>query len=801
MSNIRRRDFCASVAALSFAAGAPAQSDPAPDIAQSKTGFPVSDFTPFGYLDNPWHTWDLHRNGILRSVNGIGFGLYYPAGPGGYFDYKHDGVYELFLTLGFLVEGRQFRAREDFQPGQLFSPHHSKNLFAYEFSAEGLRTVGTFLQVDENAIAARIQLAEQSGRKRSLRILAAHTYRLGGASWWGRDGLTGNFDANADSLLMRSFAAGPCCAITSSHPSAAHFVSASDDELVGWLTSATGASQATTYYPHALHGALRYDLDLSSNSRVEIVIVMARGSNGEATLAHAKASLKEASGQIVRKELEDAAFWNSAPQLAGDWPKHWKHGWVYDFETLRMMVRRPIGLYKHAWDPMQIQAPRNVLAETSIDMWALSYADPASAQSVFAGQFLDAVKPNVPCMREDGVMNMVAADGSECGTSISWCFPFFCAESIFNRTQDLLWLRQIYPGLTRLLRWTLAHRADSAGFVIGKCSWETGMDASKRFLIEQPTGGELTEFMRLPELQAAAAHAGGALAYFARQLGDTATISEWEQIQKTYKAKTQQLWRDDWFHDFDAHTNQFATATARDPAQSAPAFCGIATDDQKRRMLPTLRQIFENSRARQTQAANTWEDGLAWSSLVLPYIESIWAAGDNVLASEVVTTIADRIYSSMDRRSVSSDHGSSKSPDLGWPGVSCEVWGPRGAFGGEGYGWGAVMPAHLIRNLVGFRETDLPETVWICPNLPSSLAEPGKRYSIAGLLYGRERLNLQYHFVDPQRIRINGQWSGSTQVVSGETINGAPMSISRTGKEWQFEGVNHTRYRLQLRTT
>jgi hypothetical protein len=88
-----------------------------------------------------------------------------------------------------------------------------------------------------------------------------------------------------------------------------------------------------------------------------------------------RASLTTAGQEIARKHGEDAHFWDSAPQLTGDWPAHWKRGWVYDYETLRMMVRRPIGVYKHAWDAMQIQAPRNVLAETSIDMWALSYAD------------------------------------------------------------------------------------------------------------------------------------------------------------------------------------------------------------------------------------------------------------------------------------------------------------------------------------------------------------------------------------------------------------------------------------------
>ena len=48
------------------------------------------------------------------------------------------------------------------------------------------------------------------------------------------------------------------------------------------------------------------------------------------------------------------------------------------------MVRRPIGVYKHPWDAMQIQTPRNVLAETSINMWALGYADADSAQASYS---------------------------------------------------------------------------------------------------------------------------------------------------------------------------------------------------------------------------------------------------------------------------------------------------------------------------------------------------------------------------------------------------------------------------------
>jgi hypothetical protein len=243
---------------------------------------------------------------------------------------------------------------------------------------------------------------------------------------------------------------------------------------------------------------------------------------------------------------------------------------------------------------------------------------------------------------------------------------------------------------------------------------------------------------------------------------------------------------------------QLVTTTARDPAQSAPAFSDIATEEQKRRMLPALRKMFEASQQRRTEQAASWDDGLAWSSLVLPYVESIWAAGDGALAAEVVRTIADRIYSSMDRRSVDGGKASSKRPGIGWPGVSCEIWGAHGAFGEEGYGWGAVRPAHIIRNMMGFRETGHPKRVSICPNLPASLAGPKKRYGIAGLRYGTERLNVYYQFADAQRLRLAGEWSGAVQVVSVREGGERPVDVTRTGKRWEFETLNHHRYLVML---
>src|ERR1019366_8960812 len=126
-----------------------------------------------------------------------------------------------------------------------------------------------------------------------------------------------------------------------------------------------------------------------------------------------------------------------------------------------------------------------------------------------------------------------------------------------------------------------------------------------------------------------------------------------------------------------------------------------------------------------------------WSSLVLPYVESLWVAEEIELVSQLVQTIAERIYTSMDRRSIANPRSDGQQPamtqKLGWPGVSCEVWGSQGAYGGEGYGWGAVLPAHIIRNLIGFRDPERPDELRLTPNLPESFMVAGNLYRVCNL--------------------------------------------------------------------
>jgi len=285
---------------------------------------------------------------------------------------------------------------------------------------------------------------------------------------------------------------------------------------------------------------------------------------------------------------------------------------------------------------------------------------------------------------------------------------------------------------------------------------------------------------------------------FATLLRDTGNVSRWKHIRSTYASKTQQLWKEDWFHDFDTRAAKLVTTTPPDPSQAAPAFCGVATDDQRRRMLPKLRQMYEHACMQGKDTSDEGSNALNWSSFVLPYLEAIWSTGDVELAAQVVATIADRIYSSMDRRSTAGTDSTNAYKRLGWPGISCEIWGCRGAFGGEGYGWGAVMPAHIIRNLIGFRETQDPSQFVVCPNLPLPLAASGKRYGIRGLNYGTRRLNLSFLFLDQQRISVEIEMPGESEIRSVHSKGGDKLQVTHQGARWQVDAINHHAYTVQL---
>jgi len=761
-----------------------AQSASAP-LQLRPNGFPAGSYTPYGYLDNPYHSWALHPSGVLRSVPPLGMGLYFPAGPGGYFDYSRNSVYRSILRIGVRVGDKVYYEDSDFSAGAITASHHSKNILTLNAELFPLRLTAAFFQVDEQTLSCALSLGNRSSSVVEAKVFAVQRLELGASEWWGRDGIAGTCDAERDCVLLRSFAAGAIFVLSGDVRSARQLVAADEREIKPWMGgSVLQQAKATSYYPAPLHAGLAWTFTVPGAQGTTCHIFLTRAVNESSATTKGSSGKSRVASVYEEKKGEDDGFWTRAPRLEGDFPTHWKNSWVYDFETLRTMVRKPLGIYKHRWDAMQIQAPRNVLAETSIDMWALSYADPETAKAVLLGQFQDALEPNVPCMREDGTMNMVAADGSECGTSLQWCYPFYCMESVFLRTIDRAWLAELYPYLTALLEWTLKNRTDRDGWVVAKCSWESGMDASGRFLLKQPTGGELIDFVRVAELQAAMSHAARTTAGYAHLLGRSEEVKRWTDLASTYAEKTRQLWYDGWFYDVDARSGKpIVIPGHREVTQVGPVMCGVATPEQVRAMIVPMREYRSNQ-----------EFWLEWPSHVLPYAESMWYAGEREYLSGVLYEIIDRVYRSMDRPELQPEK------KLGWPGVSCEMWGIHGARGGECYGWGATLPAHVIRSVFGFREDTEPDQ-WhfnLGPNIPQALWGESKLLRLRNIPYRDRTMDLHYACGQGQKVLVE-------LVISRPPPNARLRVTNETGQEipvqsseatWSFEATNHAIYRV-----
>jgi len=130
------------------------------------SNFPQSDYTPFGYLDNPHHTF-LHRSGIIRSVPPIGFGYWcrslpWPYGAGA----QREINYLSFLHLSVNQDGVRFHSSEDFEANgvKLVSNYHSKNIMSYDWRFKGLVFSAKYFHPIEHAIVCEISVKNMDVR-------------------------------------------------------------------------------------------------------------------------------------------------------------------------------------------------------------------------------------------------------------------------------------------------------------------------------------------------------------------------------------------------------------------------------------------------------------------------------------------------------------------------------------------------------------------------------------------------------------------------------------------------------------
>lgn len=764
--------------------GSPAEADGG---GTDKAGheFPDGRYTPFGYLDNPGHSAVMSRSGVIRSVPPLGFGWWarrmpWPYGEGA----LREVNYLSLLYLSVVVDGADvFHSAQDFAAHgvALSSGYHTKNLFRYDWEHHGAQFRISYVLASPDSLLAHVEVTNTGLERRHIMLHATNIYGFPEDRWWGSDGVCSRTIGGR--AVSKIWAYGDIFTLVADRDPQSAKATMDTAEWEQWIRSNDTSCNAggSGKFPGAARAVLTYELQIEPGRTEALTVALTRGVNQAASERHSRVALDGAAATIRQRVENDDRFYSRAAVLSGDWPEEWKNGWVYDLETLRMTVRPPLGIYRHAWDGMQIFTPRAVLGESMLDCMALSYADMNLAKEVVLGTFADAPAANVPCSREDGSMNMICADGSEVGTAPTWGMPFRVIRSIYTRSGDREWLAALYPHARNFLNWWLANRTDGNGWFHCKCSWESGQDASRRFLVAQENPGAVADFVRTVDVEAAMAEAFLAMAQLCTDAGFEQDKRRWSELARHRIGTTRAMFVDGWFRDFDARDNQpIILKDYYDVMMLYPLAAGIATAEQGRALVHWLRYFEENPRY--------W---LEWPSFMLPYTEAAWNAGQRKLAGEIVGRTADRAYRRTDARQTKSiaPFQSTLPPEYQYriPGIANEFWAldtdnPGGC---ENYGWGATLPTLILRNVVGFREFEDPgrDAFRLAPALPDKLMKAGATYEVKNLRLRPITATIILEPLDESRLRVRLRVIGRLSHVAVTGPAGEALAASHVGAQ------------------
>jgi len=741
---------------------------------------PRDDFTPYGYLDNPYHSWKLNPSGVLRSLEPLGMGWHVPN-LGSYVNNQFQ--YTAHLTIGLRIHDLVLVTPEDFRRYNctINCTLHTSNRFEYSCAIPkyGVTLTARYFLVNEHALGCILNLTTTSQKPLPITcyLIHAHTHNPHTSRAW-EHGLYALQDRARGCTLLGLASEGD--AFVHGARAAGDLRLTFDevglvttlDEVSAWARGAdvpqpniTQRQPDSGWQQRALALPCNFALGGAFPVSATLHLALARGVSQDQALLRWLEGMDGLTGAESQHALADEAFWQQAPQLAGDWPDSWRRGFVYDLETLRMVIRRPMGVIPHHWDAMQIQAPRTVAAEAIMDALFLSYADPALAAEVMLGHFESSPRPNLPCMREDGSYNMVADDGQICGTAPEWGFPLWCLDLLFRRTGDLDWLSHLYPGAAAYLRWWLAHRGDAEGWLGYACSWESGQDVSTRFGAQQ-TGGSIIQHVRPVDLQASMAQGAEILVRWATLLVEAgitvpdvnlpAEVEAWRKVADDYTVKTRQMWQKGWFRDYDAFAREWSSE--QDAMHLAPVFCGVADPGQVEQLRPALAQ---------PPSKNPYWRPLSWPPIIMTVSEAARAAHLTAEAAELAARFIDASYRSIDARTLD-EYGNI-------PGVTREnrrlverKYGVDYVNAGiEGYGWGAVSIHLLLRHLLGLHEV-APDRISVAPMLPVALRRPGAAYRVGPLPWGAHVLNVECMIKDAR---------------------GFTMRLASADQQWTWDGA------------
>jgi hypothetical protein len=768
---------------------------------------PYDDFTPHGYLDNPFHSWKLNPSGVLRSLPPLGMGWHVPN-LGSYV--RNQFQYTAHLSIGLKVGKLVLITPKDFAyHGCTISSHvHTKNRFEYTCTVPqyDVTLTARYFLVQEHALGCILSFATKAKQPLPLTcyVLHRHTHNPFTSRLW-EHGLYACNGPQEGCLMLGVASEGDVfvhgARSADGSPLAfedtGYVISLEDASL--WARGVAVARPTITQSQQDTGWQVRTVIlpckvilggDSGPSDRM-INVILARGVSQDQAYQHWEDGIEEIARAEAAHRADDEAFWNRAPQLSGDWPESWRRGLVYDMETLRMVTRPSVGVIPNPWDGMQIQAPRTVLAEAAMDTLFLSYADTELAAEVILGHFESAPHPNLPCMREDGSYNMVADDGQICGTAPEWGFPIWCCDQIFRKTGDLHWLRRFYPKAAAYLRWWLDHRRDAEGWLVYAVSWESGQDVSSRFGPQQ-TGGTIIQHVRPVDLQASMAQGATILARWATLLEQdqtrvttmgppidyTAEVAWWQQIANEFTVKTRQMWQDGWFRDYDSVAREWSSQ--QDTMHLAPVFCGAAGWGHVEQLRAFLAHPPMHS---------GWTP-LSWPPVVMTLVGAAAAAQMPLDAAELAYRFIDASYRSSNSRELD-EHG-------GLPGVTREyrkavTVGKWGAVeyvnaGIEGYGWGEVSILLLMRYLLGFREEEAG-IIKVTPILPQVMRRAGATYRAGPVSWGKYLLHIECAVRDVQSYIMRVRCA----------LQAVPVSVQELAEQqWEWEGAWGDERILQL---
>ena len=233
------------------------------------------------------------------------------------------------------------------------------------------------------------------------------------------------------------------------------------------------------------------------------------------------------------------------------------------------------------------------------------------------------------------------------------------AWRIFEKSQDIQFLRDVYPGLKRYHEWLKRERRHPDGLYFWKHPYESGIDNSPRFTNRSESWMDDTTKLASVDISSYMAQAMESLGKMARTLGleDDAKMfaSEYAHLKLIMNAK---LWdeEDGTYYDFDYRKNDFVRVDT--VSNFTPLAAGVPEPYQAKRLIEraldpqkynTLIPFPSVSRADPTFVKDMWR-GPVWINMAYYGVIGVDRYGYHEEAAELARKISTGVFETWKNR-------------------------------------------------------------------------------------------------------------------------------------------------------